>query len=156
MEVEEKEQGKVVSESVVRTPNPLKESELPYYHYDSIGDFEMRWGFVNEGKEERVDLEFTLYSDIFVGIGFGCTSSKMCDMVVGNGGGRNSAFVEDYFEVDGDREPHTDEELGGTNDLEDVVLKVREWDQSLATLIQQFTQNHYRIARRSTKITQAC
>ncbi|GMI29836.1 hypothetical protein TrCOL_g12885 [Triparma columacea] len=121
-EMDEMDSRKAAS-VVERTPNPMKESDLPYYHYDSIGDFEMRWGFEGEGKEERVDLEFTLYSDIFVGIGFDCTSSKMCDMVVGNGGGRNSAFVEDYFEVEGDREPHTDEELGGTNDLEVVELK---------------------------------
>ncbi|GMH95286.1 hypothetical protein TrST_g7363 [Triparma strigata] len=97
-------------------------SDLPYYHYDGVGSFEMRWGFLGDGADEEIELEFTLSSDIFVGIGFDCTSSAMCDMVVGNGGGRNEAFLEDYFEGEGDREPHTDEELGGSNDLTIVKL----------------------------------
>jgi len=110
-----------------RKPTPFAESSLPYYHYDSIGDFEMRWDFVGSGSSEMIELELTLYSDIFVGIGFDCTSSRMCDMVVGNGGGRSNPFLEDYFEVEGDREPHTDEDLGGSNDLNVVSLEYKNY-----------------------------
>ncbi|GMH81712.1 hypothetical protein TL16_g09019 [Triparma laevis f. inornata] len=111
--------------------NPTLASDLPYYHYDGVGSFEMRWGFFGVGMEEEIELEFTLSSDIFSGIGFDCTSSRMCDMVVGNGGGRNEAFLEDFFEVEGDREPHTDEELGGTNDLKIVKLDYNSQYQSV-------------------------
>ena len=76
----------------------------------------MYWSFMGEGDDEEIEISFTLPSDIFIGIGFGCTSSRACDMIVGNGGGRNPVFLEDFYEIEGDQEPHTDVELGGTND----------------------------------------
>eukprot|EP00947_MAST-08B_sp_MAST-8B-sp1_P001221 g1221.t1 len=99
---------------------PLRASdlELPFQHTDDIGPFLMRWGFEGSGTNESIIISFSLPSDIFVGIGFGCTSSAQCDMVVGNGGGNNPVFLTDYYEVHGDSVPNTDVELGGRDDVE--------------------------------------
>ena len=103
-------------------------TDLPYTYTDDHGPFEMRWGFYGAGTEEGIELEFTLPSDIYIGLGLGCKSSKACDMIVGNGGGgRNDPFVGDFFEVHGNAVPDSDVTLGGTNDLEVVshIYKVR-------------------------------
>lgn len=76
-------------------------------------------------------MSFTLPSDIYIGIGLDCQTSADCDMIVGNGGGRNPAFIEDYNEVEGNREPHTDVELGGTSDVELVEAKYENWESTL-------------------------
>lgn len=91
--------------------------ELPFAFHSRQGQFEMRWGFNGTGAEEIIELEFTLPSNIFIGIGLGCVSSAKCDMIVGNGGGENEPYIMDYYENDGDVLPSTDEELGGTNDV---------------------------------------
>ena len=116
-----------------KTARPLSSlgADLDYSYYDPIGPFEMYWSFEGEGDEESIEMAFTLPSDIFIGIGFGCTSSKACDMVVGNAGGRNPAFIEDYFEIEGDQEPNSDVELGGTNDLTLVEAKYENWASTL-------------------------
>ena len=87
----------------------------------------MSWGFLGSGASEQIEVSFTLPSDIFSGLGFNCTSSKMCDMIVGNGGGDNPPYLEDYFEVEGDRAPHTDVSLGGTYDLSVVSLSYEDY-----------------------------
>jgi hypothetical protein len=98
-------------------------STLPFSYKNPIGPFEMSWGFVGSGKDEMIELEFSLPSFIYIGLGLGCTSSSMCDMVVGNGGGRTPAFIGDYFEVHGDREPSSDVDLGGTMDIHLIEAK---------------------------------
>ncbi len=88
----------------------------------------MEWSFPTPAT---IDVSFTLPSDIYIGIGLGCTSSVACDMIVGNGGGRNDPFIGDFFEVGGAAQPHTDEELGGTNDLLKTELSYQNWASTL-------------------------
>ena len=102
-------------------------SDLPYHYTNDQGPFEMSWGFSGSGSSEEIEIEFSLPSDIFIGLGIDCESSKMCDMIVGNGGGRTPSFIGDYFEVEGDREPHTDEDLGGTNDVTLISAKYEDY-----------------------------
>jgi hypothetical protein len=85
---------------------PMVEEQLPFSYSNPLGPFEMRWGVSGSGKDGVVDLEMTLPSDI--GLGFGCTSSAKCDMVVANGGGRNQAFIDDLYESHGDALPNTE------------------------------------------------
>eukprot|EP00164_Ancoracysta_twista_P009493 GFYU01014062.1.p1 GENE.GFYU01014062.1~~GFYU01014062.1.p1 ORF type:complete len:307 (+),score=70.32 GFYU01014062.1:32-952(+) len=101
--------------------------DLPYSFHDAIGPFDMRWGFVGTGSDEMIEIEFSLPSDIYIGLGLGCTSSAKCDMIVGNGGGRNKEFVEDQYEPLGDREGESDVSLGGTEDLTLVSASYEDW-----------------------------
>lgn len=110
--------GGGVGDSITLTPNATQ-AKLPYYYQNDIGPFEMSWGF--EGIENSIDeiiiIEYTLPSDIYSGIGLDCTSSAKCDMIVGNGGGTGGVFLEDYYEIHGDRKPKSDTELDGTSDV---------------------------------------
>uniref|UniRef100_A0A0G4FMC6 DOMON domain-containing protein n=1 Tax=Chromera velia CCMP2878 TaxID=1169474 RepID=A0A0G4FMC6_9ALVE len=90
---------------------------LPFSFHDHQGPFDLKWGFVGEGSNEEIEMEFSLPSDIYMGLGLGCTSSVKCDMVIGNGGGSNPVFLDDFFEPQGDSQAETDVSLGGTKDV---------------------------------------
>ena len=88
--------------------------DLPYEYKNEIGYFTMRWGY----DAESIVLEFTLSSDVWIGLGIGCPNgSEKCDMIVGGIGEDGNGFILDTYEPHGDRASVNDTELGGTYDL---------------------------------------
>jgi hypothetical protein len=91
---------------------------LPFLFTNPHGPFEMRWGFGGSGRSEFIEIEMTLPSDAWGGIGLGCETSRQCDMIVGNGCDHGGVFLTDFWEEAGSADPHTDVSLGGTDDVE--------------------------------------
>jgi len=89
--------------------------ELPFEYKNDVGNFQMKWGFLNE----TITIEFTLPSDTWIGLGIDCPDgSARCDMIVGNADGNGEKpFIYDTYEPHGDRQSIEDTSLGGTDDL---------------------------------------
>jgi len=83
-------------------------ASLPYSFYDSVGPFDMSWGFPDA---ESIEIEFSLPSDFYIGIGLGGHDTVMGWIDVSG-----NVQVADYWD-EGAREPLTDESKGCRNDI---------------------------------------
>jgi len=106
----------LMSNMVSSSSEVLSEVALPFEHTDNVGTFHMKWGYYDN---ETIVLEFSLPSEIWIGIGIDCSDgSARCDMIIGNADGDgNEPFLYDTYEPHGDRQSVNDTLLGGTHDV---------------------------------------
>jgi len=103
------ELGVVESNSTLTTTMKLR-----YSYHNDIGPFDMSWDFPNE---DTIEIEFSLPSEFYVGIGF--TADGVGDAVAAWVNKNGNVHVGDYWDA-GSREPETDESRKCRNDIETV------------------------------------
>ncbi|KAJ3090075.1 hypothetical protein HK102_004751 [Quaeritorhiza haematococci] len=96
--------------SITNRGKPTGLSELPCKFKNDMGPFQLSWGYPKSGNGDEIEVEFNLPSLVYVGFGFGETSTQ-ADMVVGYVDEEGNGHVHDMFDVHGQSPPSMDTDL---------------------------------------------